>query len=308
MGDMLLDDADSLKYIKDSSCIPYTKEEEELIFSKYNSKSITSEEKKALKDDIVMHNQKLVLSIAIYYKKASKTTLSLEDLIGEGNIGLITAVDKFDNTSGNKFSTYCTHWIKQTIRFAILQYNDIIRIPVNLKAAWIKIAAYITEYHSAHARYPSDEEVLANVKDLTNEELEYYYSYQDSMNTLSLNEMIVNDDESTELQDFIKGDVCVEAEAIQTVDSKLFEEKLDRILYRGIRHRLISEKDVIIFKRRYGFDKNATTTLQAIGKEYGLSKERIRQAELKVLRFLRTPRCRLELREEREGYELIDQY
>ena len=286
----LLDDNTSLDYLKEDYCNLYTEDEETEVFNRYKALNC-AEEKIKLRNEILMHNQKLIVSIAKYYKNATRTCFSLEDLIGEGNIGLLKAIDKFDNSTGNRFSTYATYWIKQAISRYITQTDNLIRVPVNLKLLWIKISAYISDYYSAHNHYPSNKEILDNVSGLSSEELANYYSYADvHKDILSLN-MIVDNGESddSELQDFIMDDFNVEDKAIQSLNESLFENKVDEMLYKGIRKRIITERDANIFKMRFGFGTETKLTLQTIGEEYNMSKERVRQIEEKVLRYFKRP-------------------
>jgi RNA polymerase primary sigma factor len=293
----LLDDNTSLDYLKEDICNLYNETEETEVFNQYKTLNCV-EEKIKLRNDILMHNQRLVVSIAKYYKNAVRTCFSLEDLIGEGNIGLLKAIDKFDNSTGNRFSTYATYWIKQAISRYITQTDDLIRIPVNLKLLWVKISTYIGDYYSAHNCYPSDKEILGNVSGLSSEELVNYYSYANiHKDILSLNMIVDNgENDDSELQDFIMDDFCVEDKAIQSINESLFENKVDEMLYKGIRKRIITERDAKIFKMRFGFGAETKLTLQTISEEYNMSKERVRQIEGKVLRYFKQPANKIILR------------
>lgn len=294
----LLDDNTSLDYLKEDYCTPYTEEEEILMFNRYNSLPVSSPERKIIRNEIIMHNQKLLVSIAKYYKNISQTYSSLEDLINEGNIGLIKAIDKFDSSTGNKFSTYATYWIKQTICRYINQKNDFIRIPDYLKHLWIKISNFIKIYYLSHNYYPEDNEILNNIDGLTMKQLQDYYIFSYALKDIvSLNYYVDTDEgESSELQDYIMSDIYTDEEAIENVMQECFENKVNEILFNGIRKHIISERDAQIFKKRFGIGLEKYSTLQSISEEYNITKERVRQIERKVLRYFKIPKNMIKLK------------
>ena len=293
-----LDDRDSLNYLQSEECIPYTPEEEIKMFKRF--KLSDGAEKNELRNEIAMHNQKLVASIAKKYMSSLTISFSLEDMVNEGNIGLLSAIDKFDNSAGYKFSTYATWWIKQAILRSYTQKSNFIRVPDNLKPLWLKIIKFTDDYYSKFYDTPSDEEIIKNIKGVDKNILQSFYLYSDVLkNTISLNLQINSEDskDTDEIQDFIIDDgISVEDEAIKNISAIDFENQIDKMLVKAIQKQILTERDVEIFKKRFGFGVNDRCTLQTLGNEYNVSKERIRRIECKTIRFLQKPQNKYELR------------
>ena len=244
-----------------------TKEEEQELFYKYKTGNIQS------KDEIIERNLKLVVSIA---KRYVGRGLLFLDLIQEGNIGLIIAVDKFDVTKGYKFSTYATWWIRQAIIHAIADKSKSIRLPVHLFEKISKIKNIHSKLQHELNREPLPEEVA---KELGISIDEYNKFISSERKTISLDNF-VGDDEKSELEDFIPdSNIDIEQEVITSTLKDEIKELLRKVN--------LSEKEIDILKLRYGFNDSIPKTLDEIGQIYDVSRERIRQIEDRALKKIR---------------------
>ncbi len=227
------------------------------------------------KDDLVNHNLRLVVSIA---KRYMGRGLTLLDLIQEGNMGLIKAVDKYDVSKGFKFSTYATYWIKQAISRAVMDQARNIRIPVHIIELMSNIKKVERDFQQAHGRKPKEVEVAAALGVEVKKVKEAYTWMKD---TTSL-DIMVGDDEDTTVGSFIEDESVVPAFAA-------IEENDRTIAIRNILDTL-NDREKMVIVRRFGIGLDRAETLDEIGKELGLSRERIRQIEAAALRKLRNPR------------------
>ena len=247
----------------------YTLEEEQKAFQ-----SLAAGDPLA-REDITNHNFKLVVAIAKKYK--GKSALSFVDLIQEGSLGLMAAIDKFDYTLGYKFSTYATYWIKQSIVRAIVDKGRAIRLPAHINDKLLKVKKVERELTSELGYSPSNEEI-GNKLGISAQEVQDIYDM--SMNTLSL-DTPVSDDEEVVMSDMIEDTHFTSpTENVAQIDLK---EQIMKVLD-SLEPR---EKEVII--RRYGLIDDEPLTLEEVGDLLGLSRERIRQIEEKALRKLRNP-------------------
>lgn len=227
------------------------------------------------KDDLVNHNLRLVVSIA---KRYMGRGLTLLDLIQEGNMGLIKAVDKYDVSKGFKFSTYATYWIKQAISRAVMDQARNIRIPVHIIELMSNIKKVERDFQQAHGRKPKEVEVAAALGVEVKKVKEAYTWMKD---TTSL-DIMVGDDEDTTVSSFIEDESVVPAFAA-------IEENDCTTAIRNILNTL-NDREKMVIVRRFGIGLDRAETLDEIGKELGLSRERIRQIEAAALRKLRNPR------------------
>ena len=275
--DRMVDLDDSVKmYLREIGTIKLLTPDEEIDLAKRVAE-FDDQAKKAL----INANLRLVVSIA---KKYTGQGLLFLDLIQEGNTGLIRAAEKFDYTKGFKFSTYATWWIKQGITRAIADQSRTIRVPVHMVETIYKVKKISRMLMQEFGRRPTDEEVSERAE-IPLENIVAIRKY--SQVPLSL-EMPVGDEDSSQLVDFIE-DKNFEAPESTTMRNILREE-----LMRSME--ILTEREQMILKLRFGFDDGRPRTLEEVGRVYNVTRERIRQIEEKALRKMRHPsrRGRLE--------------
>ena len=268
---------DSMKlYLHEIGSIPLLTAEQEVEIAK----RIESGDVQA-RDQLISANLRLVVSIA---KRYLGRGLSVEDLIQNGNIGLMKAVEKFDYTKGYKFSTYATWWIRQAITRGVADQGRLVRIPVHMNEKIFKYARAKKDFLQNFGFEPSNRDV-ADQLGWRVEDVERVSSIV--TNPTSLDASIGEDDDSS-LGDFVQDENAADADTIIT------NYELTEILRTLMGPLTEREKGVLVY--RFGLDGAAPLTLEEVGEIYGVTRERIRQLEAKAIRKIRYSRKRRLLR------------
>lgn len=226
------------------------------------------------KNKLIESNLKLVISVAFRYTGQG---LDLMDLIQEGNLGLIRAVEKYDYRKDVRFSTYATRWIRQAITRAIADRASIVRIPVFMKERFAKLSRQIRELEQMIGREPTIEEIEKHTGQSRKIIEEYKKITHDFNNLFSLDEMIQGTDQIP-LVESIQSDA-------PELDARLIEEENRAAVQRAISY--FDERTQKIIRLRFGLDGAEPKTLKEIGDEFGLSREWIRRILMKAVRSLR---------------------
>lgn len=254
-------------YLREIGKIPLISAEEEVALAKRIGQG-----DKAAKDALAEANMRLVVSIA---KKYIGRGLDLLDLIQEGNTGLLRAVEKFDYTKGFKFSTYATWWIRQAITRAIADQARVIRIPVHMVETINKLIRTQRRLTTELGREPDAEEIA---KEMEIDVDKVNHIIKISQDTTSL-DATVGDDEESSLGDFIKDEDGVSPEEAATYE--LLKEHISDTLD------MLTPREQKILRMRFGLEDGRSHTLEEVGQEFGVTRERIRQIEAKALAKLR---------------------
>ena len=256
-------------YLKEIGQVKLLTAEEEIELAKR-----VSEGDKKAKDRLTEANLRLVVSIA---KKYSGRGLHILDLIQEGNTGLIRAVDKFDYTKGNKFSTYATWWIRQAITRAVADQARTIRVPVHMVEVINKATRCNRKLVQELGREPTLEEIAAELNLPIEKIIE---ANRTAADTLSL-DMPVGDEEDTTIGSFVEDDNT--PGPVDATSNAMLSEALTEILG------TLTEREADVLRMRFGMYDGRTHTLEEVGQIFGVTRERIRQIENKAIRKLRHP-------------------
>ena len=256
-------------YLKEIGTVPLLTAEEELELAKRKSVGDPG-----AKDKLIEANLRLVVSIA---KRYTGRGMSFLDLVQEGNLGLIKGVEKFDYEKGYKLSTYATWWIRQSVTRALADHARTIRVPVHMVETINRMSKMQRKLTLELGYEPSTQE-LANALDITEEKV--LEIMQIAREPASLETPIGEEDDSN-LGDFVADNNTVTPEA--NIESVMLREHID-VLLEDLKER---EKEVIIL--RFGLRDGHPRTLEEVGKEFNVTRERIRQIEAKALRKLRNP-------------------
>ena len=237
-------------------------------------------EGKDARDTLIESNLRLVVSIA---KKYTGRGMQFQDLIQEGNMGLMKAVNKFDPTKGFKFSTYATWWIRQAITRAIADQARTIRIPVHMVETINKLVRIQRKLTQELRREPTPEEIAAEMK-ISVEKVQQIQKI--AQEPISM-ESPVGEEDDTTLGDFIS-DREMPTPLDYTINEK-FKEEIDTVL------KTLTPREEKVLRLRYGLIDGKNHTLEEVGREFGVTRERIRQIESKALRRLNHPKRKARL-------------
>ena len=256
-------------YLKEIGRVPLLTPDEEIELAQ-RMKNGDSAAKKRLAEA----NLRLVVSIA---KRYGGRGMSFLDLIQEGNLGLIKAVEKFDYTKGFKFSTYATWWIRQSITRAIADQARTIRIPVHMVETITKVKKISSQLLHQNGRDPTPDEIAAALDMPVDRVREIMRIAQDPVSL----ETPIGEEEDSHLGDFIPDENA--PEPTEAASQVLLKEQINQVLS------TLTEREEKVLRLRFGLEDGRSRTLEEVGQMFNVTRERIRQIEAKALRKLRHP-------------------
>lgn len=256
------------KYLNDIGKIPMLVADEEADLAR----KIRAGDNEAL-DKLTRSNLRFVVSVAKQYQNQG---LSLSDLINEGNVGLMKAGRRFDETKGFKFISYAVWWIRQSILQAIVEYSRIVRLPLNKVGSYNKVNEAFLSFVQEFEREPTNEE-LAELLEMRPREINNML--KGSGRHLSFDAPIGGEEGDSTMLDVTSG------EGIVSPDNKLMEQSLKEEVQQGLN--ILSPREVEVLSSYYGLNGYKSLTLEEIGELYGLTRERVRQIKERAIRRLR---------------------
>ena len=269
-------------YLKEIGRVPLlTPDREKVLAEIMLSETVSAEEKQAAKNELVEANLRLVVSIAKRYVGKGMFFL---DLIQEGNLGLMKAVDKYDYSRGYRFSTYATWWIRQAITRAIADQARTIRIPVHMVETIHRVSRHSRQMLQELGREATPEEIGEKMDMSADKVREIMKIAQEPVSL----ETPIGEEEDSHLGDFIPDDDS--PSPAEAVAAAILREVIERELH------TLTPREELVIKLRFGLGDNNPKTLEEVGKEFNITRERIRQIEAKALRKLRHPQRTRHLR------------
>ena len=256
------------KYLNDIGKIPMLSADDEAVLAK----RIRQGDQEAL-DKLTRSNLRFVVSVAKQYQNQG---LSLSDLINEGNVGLMKAAKRFDETKGFKFISYAVWWIRQSILQAIVEYSRIVRLPLNKVGSYNKVNEAFLSFVQEFEREPTNEE-LAELLDMTPKEVANML--KGNGRHVSVDAPLSGEDGDSTMLDVISN------ENDMRPDGDLMDESLKEEVQQGLS--ILSPREVEVLSAYYGLNGYKSLTLEEIGELYGLTRERVRQIKERAIRRLR---------------------
>lgn len=287
-------------YLKSIARYKLLSPEEELDYAYSYQNAGSEEEKKKYRDLLINHNLRLVVGVAKRYQYLG---LPFLDLIQEGNIGLMKGIERFDPSKGFKLSTYATWWIRQAVTRAVHD-SGTIRIPVHMNENMNKIRTFASQYFLEHQKMPSSKMISDLLGVSVERASELLKIYETRMFIVSLDEPVgKEEDTDSTIGDFVAEDTNFD----EYIDKKMLRYEFEKLFKK------LDKREVDIIKKRIGWNGEVPMTLEEIGEEYGLTRERIRQIEGKAYRKLRRPSSSKLLYpylddDAKDKFEIIDTY
>lgn len=259
-------------------------------FNKEMIRDYQNDNQESLKEAIVENNQRLVWKIVqMYARRNSSISLTEEDLMISGNIGLLKAIERFDPDKGFEFSTYATNWIRQSIARDIMDYGYMIRLPVHLGEKLNKLKRVESEFEIKYPNYSIEN--ICTALEIDREEYLKLKSYEHQYRSMSSIDKVIGPDGETALIDLLQNSHAVSSDDSENELLRAPEElAISKAVAEEINNLLIdtlTEKECSVIKMRLGLDGEEEQTLEKIGQKFGVTRERIRQIESKALEKIR---------------------